>query len=221
MRLILIRHAETAHNRDNRVQGRADNPLSELGVQQAAALGAALRGQTLATIVASPLQRALDTARVVAQETGAPLETDPALEEMHVGELEGLAIAEMRERYPEFLSEWVTERGASIPMPGGESLDQVKQRAWAVVERLRGRFEDQTAAIVSHNFVLGTLITTALGMPLHNFRRFRLGVCSMTVLRFRADRTLLLSLNDQCHLARAGLAAATHWPAPPPRAAQA
>ena len=218
MRLILIRHAETDHNRENRVQGRADNPLSEFGRRQAAALGEHLRRAPLAAVVASPLQRALTTAQAVAAPHRLTVTVDPDLMEMHVGEMEGLATAEMRERYPEFLKEWATERGPTLPMPGGESLSQVQERAWAVVERLRTAYADDTVALVSHNFVLGSLITRALDIPLHEFRRFRLSVCSSTTLTFRQDRTILVHLNDTCHLIRAGLPSTDLWPAPPPAA---
>lgn len=212
MRLILIRHAETEHNRDNRVQGRADNPLSELGERQATALAVALAGEPLAEVIASPLRRAHATAEAVAARHGLAVITDQALVEMHVGEMEGMGIAEMRERYPEFLKAWMTERGGDIPMPGGESLRQVRERAWAVVDRLRARLDDDAVvALVSHNFVLGQLITTALEMPTHEFRRLRLSVAGATTLRFRADRTLLVRLNDICHLRAAGLPDTDPW----------
>lgn len=215
MRLILIRHAETGHNRDSRVQGQADVPLSELGERQAAALGAHLRREQIAAVITSPLVRARVTAEAVASEHQMEVITEPDLMEMHVGEMEGLSTTEMRDRFPEFLAEWVTERGPALEMPGGESLHQVQQRAWLVVERLRSMYAEQTVVLVSHNFVLSCLITRALDMPLHDFRRFRLSVCGVSTLQFRADRTVLVHLNDTCHLAAAGLPSTDPWVTPP------
>lgn len=217
MRLILIRHAETEHNRDNRVQGQADNPLSELGERQALALGEGLRGLQLAAIVSSPLQRAHATAQAIAAVQHQTVITHADLVEMHVGEMEGISTTEMRARYADFLKEWATEQGAELPLPGGESLVQVRARAGAVVDRLREQYADGPVALVSHNFVLGSLLTLALDLPVHAFRRFRLSVASATTLHFRADRTVLVQLNDTCHLARAGLPATDPWPAPAPR----
>lgn len=211
MRLLLIRHAETSHNRDSRVQGQADIPLSDLGIRQAAALGESLLDEPLVAVVSSPLVRARETALAVASMRGIDVETDPSLMEMHVGEMEGLSTAEMRARFPDFLAEWASERGPALQMPGGESLLQVQARAWRVVERLRAAHNDATVALVSHNFVLGCLITRALDAPLHEFRRFRLSVASVTILRFRGDRTLLVRLNDTCHLTRAGLPSTDPW----------
>jgi broad specificity phosphatase PhoE len=222
VRLMLIRHAETGHNRDARVQGQADIPLSELGERQAQALAGYLRRQPIAAVVASPLARARVTAEAIAARHGLEVRTEPDLMEMNVGEMEGLSSAEMRARFPDFLAAWVTERGPQLEMPGGESLTQVQQRAWRVVERLRAAYGSDTVALVSHNFVLACLITRALEIPLHEFRRFRLSVCGATTLRFREDRTVLVRLNDTCHLARAGLPSTDPWPArsvEPPRAA--
>jgi broad specificity phosphatase PhoE len=213
LRLLLIRHAETTHNRDSRVQGQADIPLSETGERQAMAVGEALRDIPLAAVVSSPLGRARVTADAVASPHDLTVTPEPALMEMHVGEMEGLSTAEMRAGFPDFLKEWATERGPSLLMPGGESLEQVRDRAWAVVERLRERYDGQTVALVSHNFVLSCLICRALELPLHQFRRFRLSVAGITTLQFRADRTILVRLNDTCHLTRAGLPVPDPWPA--------
>lgn len=213
MRLILIRHAETAHNRDNRAQGQADNPLSDIGERQAAALGRHLAGEPLTAVYTSPLQRARSTALAVAAPHGLTPVEEADLLEMNLGEMEGLAIAEMRDRFPEFLREWASDRGPELPMPGGESLVQVQARAWAVIERLREAHGEDTVALVSHNFVLGTLISRALGMPLHEFRRFRLSVAGATTLRFRpTGRIMLERLNDTCHFAAAGLTLTDPWP---------
>lgn len=201
MRLILIRHAQTEHNRDNRVQGRADHPLSALGRRQAAALGERLGTEPIVAVYSSPLIRALTTAEAVAAPHGLRAIAEPDLVEMHVGELEGVLISEMRERQPEFLKVWATEQGPAVPMPGGESLEQVRDRAWAVVERLYAEHAEATVALVAHNFVLGCLITRALNLPLSAFRRFRFGVAGATTLRFRGERIALVHFNETCHLA--------------------
>jgi probable phosphoglycerate mutase len=220
MRLMLVRHAETGHNADSRVQGQADNPLSDLGVRQAAALGEHLRREPIAAVVASPLVRAAATAGAIATPHGLAVELEPALMEMNVGEMEGLSVTEMRSRFPDFLAEWVTERGPALRMPGGESLEEVQARAWRVVERLAEQYADETVVLVSHNFVLCCLITRALEMALHEFRRFRLSVCGVTTLRLRHERVVVVHLNDTCHLVRAGLPSTDPWPARAPGGAR-
>jgi probable phosphoglycerate mutase len=193
------------------VQGRLDLPLNELGERQAASLAAFLAGEPLVHVAASPLLRARRTAEAIASQHGLTPEIIPDLAEMDVGEMEGLSGPQMRERFPEFLAAWAGPSGPSLPMPGGESLEGVQARAWAVVDRLREAWPEGIVAAVTHNFVLAAVVCKALGLPLADFRRFRHSVAGRTVIDFRPDRTLILSLNDTCHLTPDGLLSAGAW----------
>lgn len=214
MRLILTRHGETANNAGGVVQGRVDAPLNERGRQQAAALARALAAETPAAVVTSPLERARVTAAAIAESHGLPLTLEPDLMEMDVGEMEGLNGAQMRERFPEFLAVWRGPDGPAATMPGGESLQDVQARAWAVVERLRDTYPEGTVIVTSHNFVISGIICRAIGLPLDRFRRLRFDVASRTVLDMRPDRTLALVVNDTCHLGDAALQSGGRWEGP-------
>ena len=88
-RLILLRHGQTTYNATNRMQGHLDSPLSETGLAQArsaAELVAKLGGSK---IVASDLQRAANTAQIIADRLGLPVSTDARLRETHLGEWQG------------------------------------------------------------------------------------------------------------------------------------
>ena len=111
MKLILVRHGETAWNRDGVVQGRKDIELSELGRQQAELVALALKDEPIEGIYSSPLKRALETARAVARYHQAPPEVDACLMELDAGELDGLTYQEMRSGYSEFLKEWARDAG--------------------------------------------------------------------------------------------------------------
>jgi broad specificity phosphatase PhoE len=211
MRLMLIRHGETDNNAGGLVQGRLDLPLNALGQQQASAMGAFLSGEPLVHVACSPLLRARRTAEAVAAPHGLAPEIIPDLAEMDVGEMEGLSGPQMRERFPDFLAAWAGPSGPSLSMPGGESLEDVQARAWAVVERLREAWPEGTVAAVTHNFVLATVVCKALGLPLADFRRFRHSVAGRTVIDLRPDRTLIISLNDTCHLDTNGLLSTGAW----------
>ena len=209
--LLIVRHAQTEQNRDGVVQGQADNPLSELGLRQAAALGDRLAGERLAAVYASPLQRAQATAAAVATPHGLPVLPAPGLIEMDIGEMEGLTGAELRLRFPEFLAAWTSERAGAAVMPGGESLDQVQARALAAVQAVLGEHMAGTIAVVTHNFVLLTLLCHFLGLPLHHFRRLRAHVASVSRIEFAGDRHRLVRFNDICHLEDAGVLGDDPW----------
>lgn len=205
MRLILVRHGETEHNRGQVTLGRADVPLNERGVAQAKAVAASF-SVAPAAVYASPLRRALDTASAIAAETGLKVTVEDGLIEMDVGEMEHLTGAELRERHPEFLKAWLSGEAASIRMPGGESLAEVQARAWAAVERMREAHGEGSVAAVTHNFVILTVVCRALNLPLGEFRRVRQGLAARTVIDITERWTTLLQLNDTAHLIAAGLA---------------
>ena len=215
MRLILVRHGETEHNRGKLTLGRADIPLNPLGRAQARAVAASFT-RAPAAIYASPLARAFDTASAIGAATGVGVVVEPDLVEMDVGEMEHLTGAELRERYPDFLRVWLSggaadartpgDDAADARMPGGETLREVQDRAWRALERLREAHGDAEIVAVTHNFVILTVVCRALNLPLSDFRRVRHGLASRTVIDMRESSATLIHLNDHAHLLAAGLA---------------
>lgn len=200
MRLILVRHGETAYNRDGLGLGRADPPLTDLGLRQTAAAIEILAGEPADRILTSPLGRASAIGRGLAERTGAPLEVREELTEMDVGETEGLPFAEMRERFPGFIEAWRAPDPADIVMPGGESLAQVAARLEPLVAELHAFPDDASVVTVSHNFVLRLLICRLLGLEIAAFRAFSLDLASVSTLSLRGGQASLRTLNDRCHL---------------------
>jgi broad specificity phosphatase PhoE len=204
MRLLLIRHGETDHNADQIALGREDVPLNERGRAQAQALAEAAKAGALpgpiAAVYSSPLERALATASPLAEALTKSVRIEQALIEMDVGEVENQTFTELRERYPDFLRAWRSDDCADVAMPGGESLRQVQERAWAALETLRERHIEETVAAVTHNFVILTLLCRALELPLGQFRRLRHDLGAVSLIELTAERGTLLLLNDRCHL---------------------
>jgi broad specificity phosphatase PhoE len=205
-RVILVRHGETEHNRSRLSLGRADVPLNARGLAQAAAVGASF-ARAPAAIYSSPLQRAVNTAEAIAMATGLDVQIDDAFIEMDVGELEHLTGDELRRDHPEFLRRWLSEEAGDVQMPGGESLSETQARAWAGLERITALASGQgEVVVVTHNFVILTVVCRALGMPLGQFRRLRHQVGARTVLDMGGAAPALISMNDTAHLLAAGLA---------------
>ena len=205
MRLILVRHGETEHNRGNITLGRFDAPLNDRGRAQAGAVAASF-ARPPDVIYASPLARAFDTAAAIGAVAGVAPVTDGGLIEMDVGEMEHLTGAELRERYPDFLRAWLSDECADARMPGGETLREVQDRAWEAVGRICAAHPDGTVVAVTHNFVILTLICRALALPLAQFRRMRPALGSKSVIDVRQGAGSLVRFNDISHLLPAGLA---------------
>jgi broad specificity phosphatase PhoE len=110
-RLLLVRHGQSTWNADGRWQGRADPPLSELGIRQAEAVAEAVvpggsTGLEITGVWTSPLERARRTAEIVSERLGTSLNVDARLEERDAGEWTGLTRVEIEAAWPGYLAEY-------------------------------------------------------------------------------------------------------------------
>jgi probable phosphoglycerate mutase len=203
MRILLARHGETPWNAEGRYQGQRDIPLSAIGLSQAAALGLRLRELPITRAVASPLARAAQTAELaVGEERRHLLRLDPGLQEIGHGDWEGLLAEEIRERDPERLQAW-REAPESVQMPGagGESLQQVLDRAWPAFERaFHGLHDTDTLLVVAHDAVNRVLLCRILGLPLSRLWSFRQAPTTLNLLEGPSPHELeVVRLNDCAH----------------------
>ncbi len=201
MKILLARHGETRWNAEGRYQGQMDIPLSPVGQQQARLLGERLREVHISRAVASPLLRAKLTAELALRDPrSGDLLLDPDLQEIAHGEWEGLLASEIRERDPELLGAW-REAPETVQMPGGESLQQVLDRAWpALLRAMEGLGDDDTLLIVAHDAVNRVLLCRILGLPLSRLWSFRQAPTTINLLEGpNADRLEVVRLNDCNH----------------------
>jgi broad specificity phosphatase PhoE len=148
-RLYLVRHGRTAGNRVRYV-GWGDEPLDEVGYEQARALAGQLADDPIDVVYASPLSRALDTARPLAEAHGAPLHVREELNEINYGAYQDILKADRKLK--------VRRNHRTQRMPGGESLRDVYDRVAVVhadveAERHAGR----NVAVVAHFWSLRML----------------------------------------------------------------
>lgn len=201
MKIMLARHGETRWNAEGRYQGKMDIPLSETGEIQARALGERLRNVDIARAVASPLLRATLTAQLaLGNDRAQQLMLDPGLQEIDHGLWEGLLAGEIGQRYPDGLRSW-RERPHTLQMPGGESLQQVLDRAWpALLRSCEGLSHDDTLLIVAHDAVNRVLLCRILGLPLARLWTFRQAPTTLNLLEGSdAEHLEVVRLNDCSH----------------------
>ncbi|MEE8442225.1 MAG: histidine phosphatase family protein [Dehalococcoidia bacterium] len=199
MRLLLVRHGETDRNREGRVLGQGNQTLTEKGRKQAAAVAGALTEEGITTIYSSPLKRAVETAEMISDKLGLPVQVVDDLAEVDAGALDGMTSKDMRARYPDFMALWDRDPGSAV-MPGGESLAHAQQRAWRSAQSFLDEHPDGTVVAVSHNFTIGTLVCKALELPLASFRHVRIDLGSVSIVELREGRNRVVLLNDRCHL---------------------
>ncbi|RZA21478.1 MAG: histidine phosphatase family protein [Lysobacteraceae bacterium] len=203
MKILLARHGETPWNAEGRYQGQEDIPLSEVGIGQANALGERLRGLPIHRAIASPLSRARRTAELaLGTDRAGQLMFDEGLKEIAHGEWEGLLASEIDQRDPQRLRAW-REAPETVQMPGagGESLQQVLDRAWPAFARAcDGLGRHDTLLVVAHDAVNRVLLCRVLGIPLSKLWGFRQAPTTLNLLEGAdVDSLEVVRLNDCSH----------------------
>ena len=199
LRLLLLRHGETAWNRERRYQGWTDTPLSPEGLLQAEAAARELKEHTFAAVYSSPLRRALDTAAAIAAPHGLEVETDPAFRELGFGQWEGLTLDEARARDAALYAGWAKTPHLVSP-PGGESLVQARERVLGGSSGCAPGIPTQVVCLVAHGIPVRILILEALGLGLDRIWSLHSAPTGISELEFRDDWTALHRMNTLVHL---------------------
>jgi broad specificity phosphatase PhoE len=168
--ILLARHGESDWNHSKRWQGFADRPLTDLGRQQAAELARRLEDTELDAVYSSDLQRARETAEIVAQTKGLTVETTPDLREVDVGSWSGLTRAEAEARYPELYARWL--RGGE-GWEDGETYEQLGERVIRAVRRIAQAHGGERVLVVAHGGTIRAIHAAALGIDIHSYRRIQ------------------------------------------------
>ncbi|MEW2255220.1 bifunctional RNase H/acid phosphatase [Streptomyces sp. NPDC047869] len=200
---VLLRHGETPLTPQKRFSGSGgtDPSLSDAGREQAQRAAAALaRRGTIQAVVASPLARTQETARIVAARLGLDVTVDEGLRETHFGAWEGLTFGEVRERHPDDLNAWLADPEAH-PTGGGESFAETATRVAATRDKLVAAHAGRTVLLVTHVTPIKTLVRLALGAPPKSLFRMELSAASLSAVAYYADGNASVRLfNDTSHL---------------------
>ena len=168
--ILIARHGQSDWNLEKRWQGFADRPLTAKGCEQAEALAQRLAHIELDAIYSSDLQRARETAAVVARSQGLEVQQVPDLREVDVGSWSGLTRPEAEERFPEGFARW------KLGYPGwkdGETYEAMTDRVLGAVTRIASEHDRGRVLIVSHGGPIRAMHAAALGLDVHAYRRLR------------------------------------------------
>ena len=199
MDILLIRHGETHYNTEHRIYGHAQIPLNARGNAQAATVANRLKDTAIAAIYSSDLVRAFATAQAIATPHQLTVHKDAGLREVDVGHWEHLTEADVATKFAREYAEFRTKPGEA-PYLGGESFQQVQQRAMHVLERcIHTHAEAQTICIVCHAGTISALICAILDVNINHHPRFRIDNCAISRLTVTSDCIHVATLNDNTH----------------------
>ena len=204
MWIYLMRHGQTAWNIEGKIQGRTDIPLNEEGIRQAGLLADALlkkeaeSGRKAAVTYVSPLIRARETARIVAERAGTPVREMDELKERDFGFWEGKTWEEVERGYPEEFHFWEKNPDEGAPS-GGESCASCRLRCRRALEQILSQREGD-AAVVAHGGILVFLINELLAE--RDRREIIVTNASLSIVEYSREtgKSRLLLLNDTSHL---------------------
>ena len=186
--VLLVRHGDTEWSRSGQHTSRTDLPLLPSGEAAATALGERLRKYDFALVLASPMQRARETARLAGLD--AHVEVTEDLVELGYGEYEGRTTPEIREERPGW-SIWTD--GA----PGGESLADAGARVDRVIARAEAAGGD--VALFAHGHILRIVGARWLGLPPATASGLALSTASLCMLGYERERRVIWLWNDTSH----------------------
>ncbi len=197
---LLIRHGEAEGNREGRLIGQTNAPLSELGHRQAAAVGARLSTLPITRIISSDLPRTMQTAAPLAGLLQLDIEPEPGLREIANGEWEGRMPTEVEARWPDLWKRYGA--GEDVSRPGGESWADVGRRSVAAVQSLADT-GDRMIAVFTHGGPIAQILRWATGLP-HDTHVYTgpMGAMANTgISTISLPEVRLLGYNDVGHLA--------------------
>jgi broad specificity phosphatase PhoE len=168
--ILLARHGESDWNRAMRWQGHADRPLTERGRAQARELAERLVATELDAIYSSDLQRARETAEIVANARGLNVTALRDLREVDVGSWSGLTRSEAEQRFPEAFARWLV---GGEGWDDGETYEQLSERVTRAIRAIAAAHPDERVLIVAHGGTIRTVHAAALGVDVHMYRRIQ------------------------------------------------
>ena len=208
--LWLLRHAESTGNRDGKLQGQEDLPLSPLGQRQARALADRLtllhRRIPFVGLYASDLIRARETAETVGMACNLRVTCDRRLREIDVGGWSGLTQDQISERFPAEWQAWQS-RDPHMRRGGGESYADALKRIQPALREVADRHPGGRILVVTHGGVLRAWLADLIGLPLGRIWHLSLGNTSLTRVRpyeiaiggDHPQQGRIVSLNDCTH----------------------
>jgi len=197
--VYLVRHGETAWNKEEIFRGRTDISLNEIGFREAELVGEYLKGKDIHVIYSSPLSRARETARRIAQVFNLKVQPLEGITDMSFGKWEGRPLKEVQIHDRELYRQWI-EQPHLLKLPGGESLDEVRVRAMAALEEVIQYHHEKNLVLVSHRVINKVIICGILGIDNSHFWQIGQDPTAINLIQYKNGKYILSFMNETCHL---------------------
>lgn len=200
-RVLLVRHGQSIPYVSGQpfplVDGHGDPPLSPRGEWQAIQVGERLRTEPITAIYASTLQRTQQTATPLSDHLGLPIQIEPDVREVFLGEMEGGLFRELAaDGHPAAIAMRTNRNWGEVP--GAETNEELQSRTVAAVTRIAMHHPNEMVAVFCHGGVIGSLLSYAVGQTGWTFRGAR--NASISHLYVSDDEWLIMAHNVADHI---------------------
>jgi len=198
---LIIRHGFSQGNKEKRFTGQLDVPLDEAGISQAKSVARYIsENYRVDRIYASDLSRAYNTVKPLADTLGLPVIPHKGLREVHEGIWQGLRVQDIEAQYAEYFSLYKTNRG-KYPIEGGESYQQVMDRAILTMDEIARENEGKTVVVGSHGGWIRCLCGAWLSVPVERIDEVSLTANgSLTVVNYENGKAKFVQIGSTDHL---------------------
>ncbi len=198
-KVVLIRHGETKWNREGIFRGHSDVPLNENGLAQAAATAEYLKELELDELHCSPLSRARQTAEAICRNRSIKPRLADAFIDISFGPWKGKSYHELSDLYPEQIRIW-KEQPHLHSLPGAETLDEARLRAFTAMQSLVTANPGKNIAILSHRVILKLLLLAAINAGNESFWKIKQDTCCINRLDYnRESGFTIITVNETYH----------------------
>jgi broad specificity phosphatase PhoE len=198
-RIVLVRHGRTEWNKGEIFRGTVDIPLDEQGRKEAACARDWLREETFKAAYSSPLSRAVETAQIILEPHGLPVQKHEGLIDLNYGAWQSKPNREVQKVYAELYQQW-REAPHTVVFPEGEGLGAVRERSVAAVREVASKHPDETVLLAAHRVVNKVLIAALLGLDDSHFWEIGQDTAALNEFVYQDGKWICRLVNDTCHL---------------------
>lgn len=200
MNILLVRHGESIWNGEQRIQGRKDPGLSENGKRQARALARRLKKEDIKVVYTSGLKRCVQTARMIAEASGADIKISSGIEEIFLGDWQGKTVEEVKKIYPKIYEKWL-RAPSQAAIPGWEGVRRFSKRVDNTFKSILSSAPVSCVCVVTHWGVIAAYLSGTLNADFdYLFKTIRVDNCGVTKVSYKDGKSVIHYLNDTRHL---------------------
>lgn len=198
IKIFLTRHSQTQWNKEKRLQGRKDSPLTKQGIDNAKALKEYIQNIHFDYVYSSPILRAYHTAKIIFEDQN--IIQDDRLMEMNFGDFEGRKISDILKTDYELYYQLWHEPEKFTCIPHGETYDQIIERVTSFLKDIEKLPDHSQVMVVTHGMYFIVLLATMLGLGKKDYIQLNEKVvsgCSLTCVLFQ-DGKYTLDFYNEC-----------------------